>query len=65
MLAAQGACNSQQAINLVSSISSSVADKNLTKNLTNVGLDIGSIQGNNDPIRPGRTRVPTAPFRAI
>ena len=40
--------------------SSSVIDKNLA----NIGLDVGIDQGNNDPTRPRRTRVPTAPFKA-
>ena len=40
--------------------SSSVADKNMA----NVWLDVGVDQGDNDPTRPGRTRVPTIPFKA-
>ena len=40
-------------------ICSSVVDENLT----NVGLDAGANQGDNNLTRPGRTQVPTAPFR--
>ena len=39
----------------------SVADKNLT----NVGLDVNFNLSVNDQTRPGRARVPTAPFQAI
>ena len=40
-------------------ISSSVADKNLT----NVGLDVGTNQGDNDLTRSGRTSLPTDLFK--
>ena len=40
---------------------STVADKNLT----NVGLDVGANQGDDNPTRSGRTRVPTTPFKDI
>ena len=41
-------------------VSSSVADKNLT----NVGLEVGTNQGDNDPKRTGRTGVPTTILKA-